>query len=51
MKLRLVKVIFTIPFMVLDLIMLPIILLYWIPTGKVLTPLTRQLWEAEDDSK
>jgi hypothetical protein len=51
MKLRLIKVIFTIPFMALDLIILPIILLYWIPTGNLLTPLTQQLWEAEDDSK
>jgi hypothetical protein len=41
--------------MALDLIMLPIMLpimlLYWIPTGKLLTPLIQQLWDAEDDSK
>jgi len=47
MKTRLIKVIFTLPFMVLDMIMLPITLVYWIASGKLLTPLTQQLWEAE----
>lgn len=47
MKIRLIKVIFTPPFMVVDMIMLPITLLYWIVSGKLLTPLTQQLWEAE----
>jgi hypothetical protein len=47
MKTRLIKVIFTIPFMVLDMIVLPIQLIYWIISGKLLTPLTQQLWEAD----
>jgi hypothetical protein len=47
MKIRLIKVIFTLPFMVLDLIMLPVMLVYWIISGKLLTPLTQQLWEAK----
>jgi hypothetical protein len=47
MKTRLIKVIFTLPFMVLDLIVLPVMLVYWIISGKLLTPLTQQLWEAK----
>jgi hypothetical protein len=47
MKTRLIKIIFTIPFLFLDGIVLPIYLIYWIVSGKLLTPLTQQLWEAE----
>ena len=47
MKTRLIKVIFTPLFMVLDLIVLPVMLVYWIISGKLLTPLTQQLWEAK----
>ena len=47
MKTRLIKVIFTLPFMVLDMIMLPVMLVYWIISGQLLTPLCQQLWEAE----
>ena len=47
MKTRLIKVIFTLPFLCLDALMLPIVLVYGIISGKLLTPLTQQLWEAE----
>lgn len=46
MKKRLTKVIFTIPFMVLDLFGLPIILLHWIIKGEFLEGLTQQLWKS-----
>ena len=47
MKTGLIKVLFTLPFMVLDIIVLPVQLIYWIFSGKLLTPFTQQLWEAE----
>ncbi len=46
MKKRLTKVIFTVPFMALDLFGLPAILLYWIIKGEFLEGLTQQLWES-----
>jgi len=49
MKTRIIKVVFTLPFMVLDMLVFPIQLIYWIASGKILQPLTQQLWEAEDE--
>jgi hypothetical protein len=49
MKIRLTKVIFTLPFLCVDCIVLPISLIYWIASGKLLEPLTQQLWEAEHE--
>ncbi len=46
MKKRIIKVVFTIPFLVVDMITLPLTLIYWIGTGNLLTTLTQQLWES-----
>jgi len=46
MKKRIVKVVFTIPFLVVDIITLPLALIYWIATGNLWTPLMQQLWES-----
>ena len=47
MKTRLIKVIFTVPFLCIDALVIPVMLVYWIVSGKHLDPLTFQLWEAE----
>jgi hypothetical protein len=47
MKRRLIKVLFTIPFCVLDMIAFPVAILYWIASRKLVSPFMQQLWEDE----
>lgn len=49
MKTRLIKVIFTVPFLCVDALVIPIALVYWIASGNYLDPLTFQLWETDNE--
>jgi len=51
MRKRIIVLIFILPFLVVDLIVLPFALLYWLMTGVILEPLCQQLIETTKDEK
>lgn len=51
MRKRIIVLIFIIPFLVVDLIVLPFSLLYWLMTGIMLEPLCQQLIETTKNEK
>ena len=45
MKKRLIKVLFTLPVLIIDIFSFPLVLVYWIVTGVIPTRFLTKLWE------
>jgi hypothetical protein len=45
MKKRLIKVLFTLPVLIIDIFSFPLVLIYWIATGVIPTRFLTKLWE------